>query len=526
MFLEQSKTPKHDERTEMWQTLQSRSAAALSRYPASLSGSALSRFALGYLITLATARVASAALVPFFETTEARYAEIARKMLETGDWITPQFSYGVPFWGKPPLHTWLSAAGMGTLGVNEFAARFPILILAVAILAMLYQWARSEKGTDFALAGTVVLASSALFFVASAVVMTDLVLTFATTTSMICFWKTMHSKTGAPSHGHLFFVALGLGLLAKGPVTLLITGLPIALWLAMTKRWQEALHRIPWLTGTLAMLVLAAPWYVAAEVKTPGFLSYFLVGEHLDRFLVSGWQGNLYGFTHIQPRGAIWLFFLIAFLPWSVFFVWPLFRLRIVRRRFREDTRGWRHYLLFWTLSPLLLFTPAHNIIIPYVLPAIPAATLLLVQTWWDSNSHQRLVTARTFRGFKRISIIFLALPIAILAVPVVGQTYLFGKSSKWLVAEAERIAPADAGPLLCWRGRRYSAEFYTRGQSINVTSPAELASFLTDGRRNFLAVQPALASEIPSSQLARFELIGLFGRDLLFLESAGHKAP
>lgn len=73
-------------------------------------------------------------LVPVKDTTEARYAEIARKMLETGDWITPQFEYGVPFWGKPPLHTWLSAAGMGAFGVNEFAARLPIFALACALL--------------------------------------------------------------------------------------------------------------------------------------------------------------------------------------------------------------------------------------------------------------------------------------------------------------------------------------------------------------------------------------------------------
>ncbi|HBR94728.1 MAG TPA: dolichyl-phosphate-mannose--protein mannosyltransferase, partial [Opitutae bacterium] len=64
----------------------------------------------GFLVLAGILRVLMIFEIPFTDTTEARYAEIARKMVETGDWITPQFDYGVPFWGKPPLHTWVSAA--------------------------------------------------------------------------------------------------------------------------------------------------------------------------------------------------------------------------------------------------------------------------------------------------------------------------------------------------------------------------------------------------------------------------------
>lgn len=68
-------------------------------------------------------RVLTLGLYAVADRTEARYAEIGRKMAETGDWITPQIDYGVPFWGKPPLSTWLTAASFKVFSVNEFAAR-------------------------------------------------------------------------------------------------------------------------------------------------------------------------------------------------------------------------------------------------------------------------------------------------------------------------------------------------------------------------------------------------------------------
>ena len=68
------------------------------------------------------------AILPLMDKTEARYAEIARIMYETNNWITPQIDYGVPFWAKPPLNTWLSALSMKVFGVNEFAVRFPAFL--------------------------------------------------------------------------------------------------------------------------------------------------------------------------------------------------------------------------------------------------------------------------------------------------------------------------------------------------------------------------------------------------------------
>ena len=179
------------------------------------AGTATSRFAFGMLGAFLAIRLFGAAFVPLLDTTQARYAEIARKMLETGDWITPQFTYGVAYWGKPPLYAWLSSMSMGAFGVSEFAARMPFLGIALLTLLLVFRWARAEEDRDFAWMTVVVLALSALFFLSSAIVMTDAVLTFSTTLSMVAFYRAIHRADSARTWSHLFFVGLGVGMLAE-----------------------------------------------------------------------------------------------------------------------------------------------------------------------------------------------------------------------------------------------------------------------------------------------------------------------
>ena len=92
------------------------------------------------LAIAAVVRLASLALYPLSDTTESRYAEVARKMLELGDWVTPWYDYGIPFWAKPPASMWLTAASFSVFGINEFAARLPHLCDVPGILAA--RWRR------------------------------------------------------------------------------------------------------------------------------------------------------------------------------------------------------------------------------------------------------------------------------------------------------------------------------------------------------------------------------------------------
>ena len=86
------------------------------------------------VILIAIFRLLLTATIPLLDKTESRYAEIARIMQETNQWIVLQIDYGVPFWAKPPLSTWLSAGSFVVFGINEFAARFPSFLLSIILI--------------------------------------------------------------------------------------------------------------------------------------------------------------------------------------------------------------------------------------------------------------------------------------------------------------------------------------------------------------------------------------------------------
>ena len=161
----------------------------------------------GLLALVCSVRVLMMFCIPFTDTTEARYAEIARKMIETRDWIMPQFEYGVPFWGKPPLHTWASALGMELFGVNQFGARFFIFTLGLGTLWMLYFWAKENRGRDYALTGVVIMSTTALIYLSLATVMTDMVMAAGVCMSMAGFYSAVERRENAKTWSYLFFLS-------------------------------------------------------------------------------------------------------------------------------------------------------------------------------------------------------------------------------------------------------------------------------------------------------------------------------
>ena len=178
------------------------------------------RFCLSLLLLVMSIRLLSLGLIPLGDKTEARYGEIARLMLQTGDWITPHIEVAFPFWGKPPLSTWLSALSFKFFGINEFAARLPSFALGIAVLWLTYRLVSQDNCREYALRAILILAITPVFFVSSGAVMTDPALLLGTTLSMAAFGIAINNKSGRTVWGYLFFVGLAIGLLAKGPVAL------------------------------------------------------------------------------------------------------------------------------------------------------------------------------------------------------------------------------------------------------------------------------------------------------------------
>ena len=472
------------------------------------------KFLIIALFALLAVRLLAVFWLPFADSTEARYAEIARKMLETGDWITPQFDYGVPFWGKPPLHTWLSALGMKIFGVGPFGARILILATSLGILSLIFNWVRRHSGSDQALVAVVVLASTCMFFGASAFVMTDIAMVLGTTLSMVGFYNCITGGASRALWGRLFFVGIAIGLLAKGPVALVMTGIPIVPWLIMTGNWRR-LSAIPWVSGLAIAAVLTLPWYIAAEIKTPGFLRYFIIGEHYERFVVSGWEGDLYGSGHARPKGIIWFYWLLVFLPWTFFTAALLPRLKSALKSDETRSEGWHSYLALWAISPLLLFTPAANLLPAYVLPGLPAAAVLLVSLWaagWGTGGR-----------WTRIAVVAAIGSLVSIFTLLTVLSFLF-PATLTIKTEREMIAAAKAADtdinVTYWGNRSYSAEFYMRGDVQFTAQTSDFDALATNGVRDAVVISQSEAAEIAPLLGPNFERIGEFGRRVLFVEN------
>jgi 4-amino-4-deoxy-L-arabinose transferase-like glycosyltransferase len=421
---------------------------------------------IGALVLL---RLVGMAGLPLMDTTEARYAEVGRKMLELNDWITPWHDYGVPFWAKPPLSFWLTALSMKCFGVNEFAARLPHFLCMVLVAGLCWRLANSRRDTP-PLACIGLLAGAALSLLAAGAVMTDEALTLGTTLAMGGLWQALHGprrRTGCV----LLFTGLTIGLLAKGPLVLLLVGLPTVAWATQTRQLGRLWKEVPWLIG-LAMSVAAAGWwYLAAELKTPGFIDYFIVGEHWHRFVTPGWSGDRYGFAHAFAPGTIWVFALVATFPWPlVLLAVALDRRRATADPFNEeaDRRSWRLYLACWSLAPLVFFTAARNIILPYALPALPAMAL------WASQWLRGRVGAERMNAWIVAGLVFSIGSTLVTAIEAERAGTFSNNSAKAVVGVWAAHRHQGTEPLVFVTERMHSASFYSGGRAEFASSAAE----------------------------------------------------
>ncbi|TDR82717.1 ArnT family glycosyltransferase [Paludibacterium purpuratum] len=451
------------------------------------------------LMALLVIRLIAMFVIPLNDTTEARYAEIARKMLETGNWVTLLHDYGVPFWAKPPLSTWLSAATMGLFGVNAFAVRLPALLLAIGAGWLIWLVARRRQGIDAAWIALLALAGGLLFYLCAGTVMTDPALMFCVTLSQVAFWLALRERSKL--WGYLFFAGLGLGLLAKGPLAIVLVGMPIFIWLCLRREWMTMWRGLPWLGGLLLMLAIGVPWYILAEMRTPGFLNYFIMGEHVHRFLDPGWKGDRYGFAHATPHGMIWPFAFAGLLPWSPLAIYWLCRRRPAPAGEADD--GWMSYIVLWSLMALAFFTLSGNIIFPYPLPMTGGFALLFAELWRRS----RMASAPVVWLGLSAGLITLAATLAFVALP--GKV---GRTQETLIRAWQAEHPTADSRLLYWDTRReFSAEFYSQGRVRTSTDAQAALALLQDHTVDYIATTPNDYLTLPASVKQAFEEIGRF---------------
>ncbi len=412
-------------------------------------------------------RFISLGMYDLADTTESRYASIAMRMVLLNDWITPRYFFE-PFWAKPPLSFWATAASFKLFGFSELAARLPHFLIMIAL--SIYSYSVFKKTSkDFALISCSIFTSTIMWLVLAGGVMTDAYLAFGLGMMMLTFYQLEVLKIKSQAIGYLFFIGLAICMLAKGPLGLVISGFSIAAFLWIKKGFQngvkEFFSKLPILTGSLLAMLIFVPWYILAEIKTPGFLNYFIVGEHLSRFLVSGWKGDLYGHAHSEPIGMIWIFFLLSILPWSLYLIhnWisELKKDQLQLKIFFKDETNL--YFFIWTIAPLLFFTLARNIIIPYACLSLLAFSALLGSHFYKNN----------FRNSKIIQGLFL-IPILFLII-IIANPSLIGKHSDKKIIQEFTKSNKETLAIYGYKPR-HSTYFYSRDKIITLTNEQELA--------------------------------------------------
>ena len=323
---------------------------------------------------------------------EPRYAAVARAMYETGDYITPRL-WGDPWFEKPVLMYWLAAIGYALFGVGETGARFPSVLGATLSVFFIYWCGRRlfSRGTGFAAA--LILVSSLGFLALGRAASMDMPLTASLTAALVFFLLGYESEEGSRRwYFYGFYAALGFGVLAKGPIAILLPALTLVLFLL----WRGGRHEWKqWhLEGVLVTILVAAPWYIAVTWANGWeFVRVFILDHNLQRFAT-----DTYG--HDRP-----FYFFVPVLP-LMMFPWTFLLIPALRRRFRKNEQ----LILMWALVPFVFFSLSGSKLPAYILPMAPPIALLCA----------RELCSETSRLFK------LAVVLQALLVVAVGVTFGF----------------------------------------------------------------------------------------------------
>jgi 4-amino-4-deoxy-L-arabinose transferase-like glycosyltransferase len=311
---------------------------------------------------------------------EGRYTDIARWMVLTGDWVIPRIN-GLPFIQKPPLYFWLEAIGLALAGTSLLVARWVSIAAALATTYVVYRFTNARFGQSAARWSLIVLLTSLFFFGTAQFASLDM-LVCACITCTILFAV---EAAEAPPHRATYlwlaaYTAAALGMLAKGLMGIVIPGLVYVVWALATRQPRLILAAVQ-VRGIVLLLLITVPWFAVVEQRMPGFLRFFFIHNHFERYAETGFN---------NPKG-VWYYFalvLVGTLPWSI----VLFH--AARAGLAGPEQGRRAVMLgvVFSLTVILFFTIPSSKLPGYVLSSVPPLAIVLAP--WCANWKYRRAAA------------------------------------------------------------------------------------------------------------------------------------
>jgi 4-amino-4-deoxy-L-arabinose transferase-like glycosyltransferase len=332
---------------------------------------------------------------PLIGPDEPRYAEVAREMYASGDWITPRLGE-IKWFEKPALTYWLSAIGYALFGENEFGARFAIAVVATFGVLLLYFFGRRIASARFGYLSAAALVTCGLWPGFARGATFDLPLAVAIEIALFSFflWESKESQLNRDRLWYVFCFAMGFATLAKGLVGVVLPLLIVAPYLILTRNWKIVFRLRLLAVGALIFLATAAAWY-APVIALNGreFIDEFFIGHHFQRYLSNKYK-------HPQP---FYFFFLVAFagsFPWSFCMVSSLMKpgsWRSLKRGFISEDDKLKLFLGCWIIIPILFFSVSGSKLPGYILPVFPAVALVVgreLDRWWSDETAQPVAQA------------------------------------------------------------------------------------------------------------------------------------
>jgi 4-amino-4-deoxy-L-arabinose transferase-like glycosyltransferase len=404
------------------------------------------------------------------EPDEGRYSEIAREMIESGDWLVPHFWY-LPHFDKPPMTYWLVAVSMKLFGQNEWAVRLPVALAGLSGVCAAWLLARSIGGRRAGFWSVLILQTSLLYFAMSRMLTTDIFLTQFVAWALYFFWRSwLCLKNSAAGNSPAKFwgwhlagwLAVTLAFLVKGPVALVIP-LVALLVLAISRRKifpQKQILIAGLLAGLALFLILAAPWFLAVNRLVPNTLNYMLFHQA---------AGHLLG-EHIHGRGGSPFYFFVVLamglLPWTWLLGW-MWRRAHWRKMPETQKEGWL-LLNAWAVFTFTLFSVTHSKLPAYILPMFPALAVMLAVRFFGEPETDFSAAAPGW-AWRLCAISPLLLLIAFsVALPRVFHVTL----PRWMNWQAPVVAVVAAA---CF----WLAKFWTNSRRAAVTVATAIFSLL-----------------------------------------------
>jgi 4-amino-4-deoxy-L-arabinose transferase-like glycosyltransferase len=298
---------------------------------------------------------------------EGRYAEMAREMLVTGDWVTPRYN-GYKYFEKPPLQVWATAAIFQVFGIGDWQARlWTALTGFLTILAIGFTGTRIYSARAGWLAA-VVLASSPMWVISGHFNSLDMGLS-AFLVAALCsllLAQTSHNKSSCRNWMWACWVFMALATLSKGVIGAAIPAMVFVAYSISTWDWK-IWTRLRLFSGTIVFLLITAPWFILVAQRNPEFLEFFFIHEHLQRFTQDAHSrtGPIYYFVPLL---------LIGIIPWVLQIPGALVQAWQERRR--EFSSGW--LLVCWFVVIFAFFSMSRSKLPGYIIPIFPALALLI----------------------------------------------------------------------------------------------------------------------------------------------------